>query len=463
MKKRLWSLLLCLVLVCGCLAGCGDKETSSDSKKDNKTEVVDISKLDDKEVIGAKIGAYAKNVKTKIEDSVVAEVANEGIGADVDVSLKLGKELVENYGLDGLESVAFKLGLDVAKNNDMRMVLDALLNGKKLASGEMFFNEKVAFLGLPAYAKGYAKLDIAEAMEAATSNQSLTDMMSQIPSTKDIEELVTKYADKFVGCMQFVEKKDKATYSFGDYSITADAYVNRVEGSDVEKVMQELSEDLQKMLPDANINTTVDDLEGFIYVTYLEDGKQSAWILTSGDDNNGNEIGFINAKNGFVLYMSEDGEGQALLRSVKNDEKSGKVFLNNEGEEMEFTYSNYTENSLTVSADFDGNELEVGYEKKGDDIKITAKLSGQGVELTGSIEGNEDKCTITADLTYMDIHFGTATFEVKKRSAEKFSMPADGVDPDEWAQTLDQEALMTDIQNWSTEYPFIMNLLQGLN
>lgn len=454
MKKRIWSLLLCMILVTSCFTGCGK------GKADDKG-----SKPAPEDYVTSKFNDYADEVTKWMDSSTGSAPAStgEGTGLDISLSLAIGRQVAAAYGMAGLENISLLLGYDA--KGSMQGIAEVSLNGKSVLEANVYVDKESILVNLPKYSRDYMELPMEDML-----GMSLEEYAGQMakgvegkPTAEEMKALWIKYSQKFIDCFTYESHNEGSDAGTGAYTFKAEEYVVSADAKDIQALAEELLEDLKKYPALELENVEIEDCENTKFYCHYYEGKdgQYAWKF-SDSENDKSAVTFISAGKGFCLYTEEDGEEEAIIYSVKESDRKGKVVLVDEGTEYIFNYDNYTKDSVDISGEMDGVAFTVSIEKKNNQFYADFSISTYGFVVSGKLEGNSSKVGVTASVDYQGINFGTLVLECKNRDFAEFTMPSGGVDQDTWTAGLDEEALYNDMMQLAEDYPFLAQLLIGI-
>lgn len=497
MKKRLLSLLLCLVLTCSFATGCN----KDDKEDDKKTEVSsdDVTKAPEDgekepagteapkateapeatetpvasvDVMSEKLDGYTATLEDVLKSmDETVEVVTENFGGEGALKLTIGSEIAAVYGFEGLESAELKF--DVNGSELLGCTGTLALNGNDVITGDIIAATEGIYMNLPAYSDKYMLVTYEEVL-----GMSLEEYMSQLGASaaataestelmKNMMEVMVNFATDTIGCFESAGSEENVTVGTGDYTFTGTKYTAKADYADVKDAISNFAEAMEQLSAESMDVTELDDVGATeVYVNYYEGANgEFAWEL---DSNSPNEtpVVIISTADGFCFYVEELTGPEVLLYSVKESDNSGKIVFTNSGEEgmepLEILYSNFSENSCTIAVDADGVMLEIGFETDGENTAISFSMSQAGMlELVCTVECSETGFKAVADLDVQGMKFGSVSFEAAKHEYAEVTVPTDAVDSATWSASLNQEALMTDLQQFMTDYPFIANAIIG--
>lgn len=464
MKKRLWSLLLCLVLMFSVTA-CGDKDAVSDKGNDKKKDddKVAVKDLKPEEMVSGQFEYFSKQLTETLEQIPATESSSQKQGMDIKLNFKPGSQIVESYELTGLESVGLNMGLDIKDLLEMRLTGNLLLNGNKIVNMDMVLDKDKAVVRVPEFSDTAFGMELENGMESVLGNN-LTQATEGMPTAADFLSIWKKYSEDFINCFKYKETVEKATIGTGDYAIEADKYVNVAKMEDLKNVLEALMKELEKYPALGVTAEEIDtDVEEVIFSYYSNKDDEFAWEIETQEDDEKNCVVLLSSKKGFRLCHIVDGEEEdVLLYSVKESDKKGKIVLVNDGEELVIQYDNFSENHVDLSAEIEGVSLELGIDSKEGDAKITFSVKSDEIEADGKFTADDKNGKLELNITYQGIQLGSATLEFTSRDFNSYSVPDSYVDPEEWAQTVDQTKVLELLQKLMMDYPFIEKLLNGI-
>ncbi len=462
MKKRLWSLLLCLVLVCSALAGCGDKETSNDDKKGASSKSEKPEK-----VVSSQFTKFADKITDALKGTKESTGAGTNSGVDMELSLELGKETQDSYGLEGLDKLGLILNMDMKNSMEMRLAGKLKMNDKNVVGMELMTDAENAYFNLPDYSSDYAGISFQELL-GMTSGE-LSGLMSEasegMPTVDDIIELWSDFSDDFIDCFEYQEKVENISIGEGDYKIKADKYVTRADAKEIQKVFDRLYDSLRKF-PALELDSTDFDIGALdkMTVNYFKNaGGEFAWKLDTKADKSTSSIVLISAKKGVRFYViDEDENEQVLLYSVKETEQKGQVIICTDDENIVVDYNNYSKDHVELSTEIDGATITATIDSKNDDLKVDFSIVAMGAKVSGTLETGYRKVKLTASVSMAGVALGTFTLESRARSFKEYNIPSNSMDMESWAKGLNQDKLKKDLQKLMKDFPFLKELLPEL-
>ena len=137
MKKRIWSLLLCLVLVFAGFAGCGSKDDAANAAPE--------------EMVKVKLREFADKVSDALSKSSANAFSFENTGCDITLDLSLEEQIAAGYGLTGLSSLGLKANVDVKDSVCFHAAGSLLLNGEDVIAADIVTDEENIYLNPVSY------------------------------------------------------------------------------------------------------------------------------------------------------------------------------------------------------------------------------------------------------------------------------------------------------------------------
>ena len=197
MKRKIWSLLLCLVLVCGCFAGCGSKEPN-----DNKGSSASTTKPE--EMVTSQFKTFARKVTDALKDMKASTGAGSSQGTDVKLSMEIGPQLALNYGLGDLQKIALAMTIDSKSSSEMHLTSDLSLNDKSIFGLDMISDKEDVYVNLPAYSPDYAKMSLEDASGMTNTELSklFSDQADGLPTIDDLIDIWSDFSDDFIDCFE---------------------------------------------------------------------------------------------------------------------------------------------------------------------------------------------------------------------------------------------------------------------
>lgn len=462
MKKRLWNLLLCLVLVCSALAGCGDKETLNDDKGGSSSNSEKPEK-----VVSSQFKEFADKITDALKETKESTGAGTNSGVDLELSLELGKGMQDSYGLEGLDKLGLILNMDMKNSIEMRLAGKLKMNDKNVVGMELITDTESAYFNLPDYSSGYAGISFQELL-GMTSGE-LSGLMSEasegMPAVDDIIELWSDFSNDFIDCFEYQEKVENISIGEGDYKIKADKYVTRADSEEVQKVFDRLYDSLRKF-PALELDRTDFDVSAIdeMTVNYFKNaGGEFAWKLDARANKSTASIVLISSKKGVRFYViDEDETEQVLLYSVKETEQKGQIIICTDDENIVVDYNNYSKDHVELSTEIDDAVITATIDSKNDDLTINFSITAMGAKVSGTLETGYRQVKLTASVSMAGVDLGKFTLESRARSFKEYSIPSNSMDMESWAMGLNQDKLMKDLQKLMKDFPFLKEFLPEL-
>ncbi|MBQ9118758.1 MAG: hypothetical protein IJY09_01735 [Lachnospiraceae bacterium] len=457
MKKRLFSVLLCLILVCTSFAACGkkdDEKASNDKQEEVKSEEVVVSTMQN----------FADEVTKALEEAEKQTPdVFEGSGVEMTLEVEPGKELLENYGLAGLEKIGMEIDGDFKE--EFMATVDVALNGSSLLEMAMAADNENVYVNLPKYSDSYMAVSIEETLGMSLEEYqeqmmgAMSASMEGMPTVSDIKEIWKDFSTGMIGSITYEDREKDSKVGIEGYEVSGNKYINKVDMEKMGKTLNELMEALAEF--DA-LEITAEEIEIDeelkMYLNYYE-GEEGTYAVELTDEEEG--FVFVAAEKGYCLYAGDGEENETLFYTVKESDTKGEIVLTLDGEEFVIEYDNYSKNGVDLKMDIEGIEVALSIQEKSGLTTITFDVDGMGMKVSGTLEGTEKETKLTLSGSYQDVEIGTLTMNVKVRDYKEVKIPSDVVDMETWSTGLDVEALMTDLQQIMVDYPFIGNLVNS--
>lgn len=453
MKKRIWSLMLCLMLVCVGFAGCGSKDSKS------------AGNVAPERMVKVKLQEFVDSVSDALAEADKNTIPTQNAGCDLTAQVTIGEQIASTYGMEGLSSVGVDVDLDVKEGVQMRLAGGLLMNGENVFDMEAILTEDSFYANLPAYSKNFMKMSYEEIL-----GQSIEDITAELaaandgmPTAKDVLAMWKSFSSKFVGAFEYQSKEEKQTIGFADYKITGDKYITAAKMEDINAAFQSLVEELKKF-PKLEVEEFVafDDLDAFNANYYTGKNDAYAWEFEGVSGETTSSIVFISTEKGFYFYVvDENGKEQPLVFSTKESEQKGKIIICAD-EEVEIDYDNYTKNSVDLSTTLNGVALTLKIRSAGSSrvVDFDVNTGLMGIALTGTIESVKDSFDLTASVTMSGTELGTLKLNAKSRDFASYDVPSSSVNAEQWTSELDEEKMMGDLSQLMIKFPFLMDLMQ---
>ncbi len=459
MKRKIWSLLLCLVLVCSCFAGCGSKEPN-----DNKGSSASTTKPE--EMVTSQFKTFARKVTDALKDMKASTGAGSSQGTDVKLSMEIGPQLALNYGLGDLQKIALAMTIDSKSSSEMHLTSDLSLNDKSILGLDMISDKEDVYVNLPAYSPDYAKMSLEDASGMTNTDLSklFSDQADGLPTIDDLIDIWSDFSDDFIDCFEYQEMVKGISIGEGEYAFKGDKYITKASAEDVRPVIEKLVKELKKF-PGLQVTTFkgLEELEE-ITVSYFKNKEgEYAWKL--GGQVNGKSMYsvLIFAKKGFQFYAEENEKKDILAYSAKESEKKGKIVLCDRNGDITINYDNYSEDHVDLSMEISDIKLTAKIDKTEDGFKSEFDLDAMGFKASGTVNIENRKVVLSATASYLGMNFGTITLESKSRTFSSYEVPSSSLSSKNWSLGLDQKKMQEDLKNLVEDYPFLAEPLSGLS
>ncbi len=404
---------------------------------------------------------------------------SNGIGCDISMKLAVGDQISELLGLTGLNDINIT-GIVDAKDS-LAANLSLYLNGKEVVTSHLFADSANLLFTLPKYSSDYAGISWDELLgtleEGGTIDNSLTGNSGEIirtintvdktlPTSKDLETLFRKHLSDFSACFTAVAGiTPNVSIGTGDYVLSGEKHTATANINDLYAVLTSLETELQNY---AEIDLPLEDLliEGatsFVLEYYSGSNGDYAWAAYP-DNRAAEPLVFINIKAGFCLYsIQEDGTTDIVMYSEKTSDTAGVITLPSDSEEEAEDTINYEtgENSFTMHAMMDDIVLTLDASKVNEAIHYNATIVVDGMSLVMDATTVPKRTDLSCTLASYGMEFLTMSMTTTTRDYVEIPVPQNFVSTEEWADGLDQTALMTDLMTLMMEYPFLLDLLGG--
>ncbi len=449
MKKRIWSLVLCLMLVCAGFAGCGSKDDAGVAPE---------------EMVKVKLQEFVDNVSEALEKSQNHSLSMKNVGYDMTAEVGIGEQIASQYGLTGLNSLGLKLTLDAKDNAQMRIAGDLLMNAQEVIGAEGIVTLDSVYMNLPAYSKDYLGVSFEEIL-----GESVEDFVAEMakknegmPTMEDFAGMWKSFSSKFIEAFEYQNKEEKQTVGIGDYKLTGNKYVTTAKSEDVVAAFNVLVDEMKKF-PKLEVNEYVsfeEDLDAFNANYYTGKKGEYAWEFECVKDGKSACVVFVSLKKGFSFYVvDEDGKEQQLAFSERESDSKGKITICAD-EEFVVEYDNYSKDSIDLSTTVNGMALKLKVRSKDDGLSLDFNLNVLGIIVAGKLEGEKGNFDLDASVTMSGVSLATLKLNAKARDFVDYEIPSSSVSPDEWSKGIDQEKLVGDLSQLMMQFPFLMDMMQ---
>ncbi len=451
MKKRIWSLLLCLVLVFAGFAGCGSKDDAANAAPE--------------EMVKVKLREFADKVSDALSKSSANAFSFENTGCDITLDLSLEEQIAAGYGLTGLSSLGLKANVDVKDSVCFHAAGSLLLNGEDVIAADILTDEENIYLNLPAYAEQYMGMSYKDILGKSMEDfaQELAKEKEGMPSAKDLLEMWNGFSDKFIDSFTYQGMEKKQSIGTGDYKISGDKYITNAKSEEIDKAFTMLMEELKKFpkLDVQKISPISAEVDEFNVNYYVGKKGEYAWEIEGIQGEEESSVVFVSTKKGFCLYVIDlKGKEETVLYSEKESDKKGKVMICSADEEIVINYDNLTENSIDLSTTFEGMVLKFKLRSEDEHISADFDVNMLGIIVAGKLESTEKELKLDASVSMSGLKMGTLTFNAKARDFASFTVPSTYLDAEEWNASFDQEKLMGDLSQLMMKFPFLMDMMQ---
>ncbi|MDE6874408.1 MAG: hypothetical protein K2P87_08110 [Lachnospiraceae bacterium] len=451
MKKRILSLMLCLVLVCAGFAGCGSKDDG-------------VSGIAPERLVKVKLEEFADRVTDALSQADKNTISTENVGYDMTAEVKIGEQIASSYNMQGLSSLGLKLSMDVKEAAQMRMEGTMLLNEQDVITAEAVVTQERVFFNFPAYSEKFAGISFEDILGKSLEDYAaeLAAVNEGMPAAKDMLDMWKSFSAKFVDAFEYQGKEEKQTIGIGDYKVTGDKYITTAKMEEVNDAIRLLVEELKKF-PKLQVQEFIaaeDGLDSFSANYYVGKKGQYAWEFQAVKDDETIALVYISTEKGFYLYgVDPDGKDTPIASSKKESAQKGKITIFAD-ENFVIEYDNYTKNSVDLSMTLDGMVLKLKVLSANDHLALDFDINATGVIVAGKLESKKGDFDLTASISISGMELGSLKLNAKKREFASYEVPSSYVDQEEWSTGLDQEKLMGDLSQLMIQFPFLMDMMQ---
>ncbi len=447
MKKRIWSVVLCLALVCAGFSGCGGKDDATGGMLPERW-------------IKVKLQEFMDGISGVLSEINGMIPAMENIGYDITGSLTFREQFVEieqteEEQTEGADTLGLKGSVDAGDSGQMRLTGSLVMDGQDIAGEDTIVENGKTYLNYPGYAKGFKRVSSMNDSAAAALS------LKELQGIKDVLAVWGNFSTKFVKAFEYQDKEEEQSIGFGDYKIVGDKYIATANIEDVNAAFGVLMEEIEKFLGFGiggfmPIGNGLDTLRANYYV-----GKNGAyaWEFLGGTGDMTLSVVFISTEKGFYFYVvDEDGKERPCVFSLKESNRKGKITIPAD-EKIGIEYDNYTKNSVDLSTMILGIDLQLKYQSAGSIKTVEFDVKTDGANLSGKLEKTEDHYDLDVLIKVMDMEVGTLKVIAQIRDFAPYDAP-DIVSAKEWDAGLDQEKLDGDIKRMTERFPLLNDLLQ---
>jgi len=453
MKKRIWSLLLCFMLVCTGFAGCGSKDNTA-------------ANAAPEEMVRVKLTEFANAVSDALSKADMEKVSLENVGWDLTLDASLEEQIAANYGLTGLETLGLTANVDVKEGGSLHVAGNVLLNGENVIAADAVTDKEKVYVNLPAYSEQYMGISYEEIL-----GKSLKDYMDEtakanegLPSSKDLLDMWKSFSAKFIDSFTYEGKEEKQEIGTGDYKLTGEKYITTAKAEDIDASFSLLMEELKKF-PKLNVQefSSLNENMDTLYVNYYVGKKdQYAWEFQGVKaDKTMFSIVVVSAKKGFSFYVvDEDGKEETLMYSEKESDKKGKIIICDKEKEIVVEYDNYTKDSVDLSTTVDGMALKLKLCFADQNLSVDFDVNVLGIIITGEFKSTKEEVNLTASLSMSGMKMGTLNLNARSRDFVSYTVPESSLSKEEWSAGFDQEKMVGDLSQLMMKFPFLMDLME---
>lgn len=455
MKKRLWSLILCLVLVCAGFAGCGSKDDEAAG-----------SAVAPEKMVTTKLQEFADSVTDALKKADTETVSTSNQGLDMVLNAEIGEQIASSYGLEGLNSIGMNVSIDAKENAaELRIAGNLLLNGEEVLEAEGITDSTNIYVNLPAYSSQYMGVSYEEMLGKSLEDfaSELTSQTAGTPTVEDMLNIWGSFSAKFIEAFEYQSKEEGQTIGTGDYKVTGDKYITTAKAEELDAAIQVLADELKKFpeLEVEEIESISDEVDSFNANYYTGKNDAYAWEFQALTKTGTASVIFVSTEKGFCLYIvNEAGEEETLVYSEKESDKKGRITICADDEEIVIEYDNYTKDSVDLSTTVNGMALKLNFKTTDDRTTLDFDVNVLGIAAEGKLETSKNNFELTATVTTAGMKLATVNLSAKARDFVDYTVPSAFVDMDTWGAGLDQEKLMGDLSQLMMKFPFLMDLLQ---
>ena len=466
MKRKLFTFFLLLVMVFA--VGC--------NKKDKKTEPtptpvptsaptpvpVNLAK----ENLSKLTESYDKALKMNPNNMIDF---SKGVGYDMTMDISVGEQILGLLGITGLDSIRLDASIDM--KDSIAYDIGLFLNTSEVLSATMYMDSENMMINLPKYSTEFASYSMKEILADAgySDTSGLPESINPVNVLTLYDELLDSYRTLLTDFANNFKEDGiapKSSIGTGDYVMTGDKHTVKATPADVVASLKKFMATMEKIYGDLGLDwTSLEDSEATaLFLDYYTDEKGNfAWAFHT-DNEPANQIVFINTDLGFCLYKTEDGDETLGMTSIKSTDNSGVIYVYFNEEELAegelpepmgtIDYE-YSDNAVHAEIIIDTIEATLDFSNKNDIITYDLTLVMEGMSFVIKETVNNNKVDMTITLASYGIKYATIDVDMTIRDYVESSMPANTVDMETWAAGLDQEALLNDLSQLMTDYPFL--------
>ncbi len=471
MKKRLWSLLLCFVLVCSSFAACGKDDTASiteeeDMQGTNRDADPTPTEEPVEDVFGKKMQEFMDTV-TELMDVAALEQTEDGtaLAGEYTLELEIGAAVAEAYGLSELK----KLGLDCTLNmneTETAMTGTLVLNGENILDLDIYEDAEAIYLNLPKYSDSHMKMSMEELFEDQADDMfsvfdRIDTRLSGMSAMGDLKKIWVDFSTQYMDALEFQGVEKNQTITQGDYTVTGDKYTSKLDVEKLGDAVNTLLKETSRLAGQEMEDTLEVDKATEAYVHYYE-GADDTFAIVIEVANLNESVVVMSAAAGYCLYTVTGAETEVAFYTVRESDKKGSlVFIDEIGTKTVIEYDNFSENGVDLAMNSEGNTIEFSCQTTGNKTELKFAMPETGIELAAEYEGKENEDKLSMSLSYMEIEFGTLTLNGRDVEYREIAAPENTVDEEAWAEGLNIEAFSADLQQLMLDYPMLTELLLG--
>ncbi len=399
---------------------------------------------------------------------------SKGIGYDVTLNLSLGSQIVSLLGLEGLENISLSGTYDTKNAFDAFAAdLTLNLNTSEVINALVYADAASLVFNLPKYSTSFASATWEELLASADAEIDVDGLLNSfkaetLPSEDDFMAMLRSHLEDLIQCFQEVDGTAKnVTIGTGEYTLTGDKYTVRADKNELLAVLISLEAELNNYTEVSfDLNALqASEATAFILEYYVDNNGNYAWAFYP-DNEADQPLVFIHTAIGFCVYTTEsNGTTSVAMNSVKSTENSGIINIFSEEEQEDpvgLVDYKYGDNTFYIDADLDTIQLTLNGSTANDTLSYDMTMVIDSISVILKQKASKNHNEITCTLASYGVEYGTIEIITDAREYNEAPMPQNTTDIATWADNLDQSALVSDLLQLMTDYPFLMDLLSSI-
>lgn len=400
---------------------------------------------------------------------------SKGLGYDIDMDLSINEDLLTALEITGLETISLKGTMDMKDALAGSFVF--FLNETEVITADVFTDFQSVMFNLPKYSTAYAAVTMEELLDLPAEELPVWDLKN-FPTNQELYALMETSLNNLIDCFEpQLGIEENLTIGTGEYMLTGEKHTATVSREKllewVESFEQALAQypgmeiDFDELTTEEETSTgdtsTEEPFTNFVMHYYTDNNGSFAWEFYP-DNQADAPVIFISTEKGFCLYGGEEGAQEVIFYSIATSDKAGTFYLPNDEEGTDFTVDyEISDNAFSIHMAEESLELTMDFSFKNETIKMNYELVSEGISVLIDMTSTADASDATITVASYGMKLGSLNMKTTLRNYAETTIPQNTTDIETWTNNLDQNALTADLLQLMSDFPFLMDLIMGMN